>query len=242
MRNWWLSAWSQKIDQKSSLISKKIKDHPRTEIEGSTFEKAPYLEPEEIGREDYSHLLVKSYKNLTKLINRTFHQLRGPSVPIRILQNTSTSSEFISSKNQTIAQCRQSGTFCKELAKADKRSYDPGCGKGLWNPFYFASKAIKATKFVSLKQRSGKPSVFPFSVKSRKYVRFQWKDPPYEFSCLCFELSPAPLVFTKLSKFSFPLLRKRNVRIIIYLDDMLLMASSLEDLLMERDTLRYFMT
>ena len=40
----------------------------------------------------------------------------------------------------------------------------------------------------------------PLSVKSRKYVRFQWKGFLYEFCCLCFGLSPAPLVFTKLLK------------------------------------------
>ena len=40
----------------------------------------------------------------------------------------------------------------------------------------------------------------PMLVKSRKYARFQWKGLPYEFCCLCFGLSPAPLVFTKLLK------------------------------------------
>ena len=79
------------------------------------------------------------------------------------------------------------------------------------------------------------------SVKSRKYVRFQWKGLLYEFCCLCFGLSPAPLVFTKLLKVPISLLRKLNVRIIIYLDDMLLMASSLEDLLMARDTLIFIL-
>ena len=81
----------------------------------------------------------------------------------------------------------------------------------------------------------------PLSVKSRKYVRFQWKGLLYEFCCLCFGLSPAPLVFTKLLKVPISLLRKLNVRIIIYLDDMLLMASSLEDLLMARDTLIFIL-
>ena len=81
----------------------------------------------------------------------------------------------------------------------------------------------------------------PLSVKSRKYVRFQWKGLLYEFCCLCFGLSPAPLVFTKLLKVPMSLLRKLNVRIIIYLDDMLLMASSLEDLLMARDTLIFIL-
>ena len=81
----------------------------------------------------------------------------------------------------------------------------------------------------------------PLSVKSRKYVRFQWKNLLYEFCCLCFELSPAPLIFTKLLKVPISFLRKINVRIIIYLDDMLLMASSLEDLLMARDTLIFIL-
>ena len=75
------------------------------------------------------------------------------------------------------------------------------------------------------------------SVKSIKYVRFQWKGPLYEFFCLCFGISPAALVFTKLLKVSISLLRKLIVRIVICLDDMLLMASSLEDLLMAIDTL-----
>ena len=66
------------------------------------------------------------------------------------------------------------------------------------------------------------------SVKSRKCVRFQWKGLLCKFCCLCFRLSPAPLVLTKLLKVTISLLRKLNVRIIIYLDEMLLMASSLE--------------
>ena len=79
--------------------------------------------------------------------------------------------------------------------------------------------------------------VTPLSVESRNYVRFQWKGLPYEFCFLCFEFSPAPLVFTKLSKVPISLLRKLNVRILIYLGDILLMSSSLRDLLMARDTL-----
>ena len=39
-----------------------------------------------------------------------------------------------------------------------------------------------------------------FSVKSRMYVRFQWKGLECALFCLCIELSSAPLVFTKLFK------------------------------------------
>ena len=92
-----------------------------------------------------------------EFINSTFHQLDVPSVCVRILQNTSTSSEFISGKNQVTAQSRHSETFYKELAQTDKRSYDAGYSKRLQNPFYFAAKAIKATKFLSINQRSIRP-------------------------------------------------------------------------------------
>ena len=80
-------------------------------------------------------------------------------------------------------------------------------------------------------------SVTPLSVESRNYVKFQWKGLLYEFCFLCFGFSPAPLVFTKLSKVPISLLRKLNVTILIYLGAMLLMSSSLRDLLMARDTL-----
>ena len=77
----------------------------------------------------------------------------------------------------------------------------------------------------------------PLSVKSRKYLRFQWKGLLHEFFFLGFGLSSAPLVLTKLLKAPIFLLRKLNVKIIIYVNGMLLMTSSLEDLLMARDVL-----
>ena len=61
------------------------------------------------------------------------------------------------------------------------------------------------------------------------------------FFCLFFWLSLVLLTFTKLLKVSISLLRKLNVRIIVYLNDMFLMASSLQDLLMAKDTLMYIL-
>ena len=52
-----------------------------------------------------------------EFINSTFHQLDGPSVCIKIFQNTYTSSEFISGKTQATAQSRQSETFIKNWQK-----------------------------------------------------------------------------------------------------------------------------
>ena len=61
-----------------------------------------------------------------------------------------------------------------------------------------------------------------------KYLRFCWKGEIYEFQSLPFGLAPAPLLFTKLLKPLLGFLRERGVRIIIYLDDMLILAGESE--------------
>ena len=42
-------------------------------------------------------------------------------------------------------------------------------------------------------------SSIPLHKDSRKMIRFQWSVNLYEFLCLCFELGPAPRIFTKIS-------------------------------------------
>ena len=81
----------------------------------------------------------------------------------------------------------------------------------------------------------------PLHQTARKYVRFQWKGNIYQFLCLCFGLGPAPRLFTKLLKLPIALMRRLNVRIIIYLDDMLLMCQSVEKMLLARDTLLFLL-
>ena len=63
-----------------------------------------------------------------------------------------------------------------------------------------------------------------------KYLRFLWESTMYEFQCLPFGLSSAPRVFTKLLKPVLARLRHQGVRLIMYLDDMLLIAQSPEEL------------
>ena len=82
----------------------------------------------------------------------------------------------------------------------------------------------------------------PLKKESRKYVRFQWEGTLYEFLCLCFGLGPAPLIFTKILKVPISLLRRLQIRVIIFLDDMLLMSQTLEELLMSRDTIIFLLT
>ena len=64
----------------------------------------------------------------------------------------------------------------------------------------------------------------------RKYLRFQWQGSTYEFRCLPFGLSSAPRVFTKLLKSVLARLRHQGVRLVMYLDDMLVMSQSREEL------------
>ena len=58
-------------------------------------------------------------------------------------------------------------------------------------------------------------------------MRFKWSSNLYEFLSFCFGLGPAPKVLTKLLKIPIPLLRRINIRIIVYLDNMLLMGVGL---------------
>ena len=61
------------------------------------------------------------------------------------------------------------------------------------------------------------------------------------FMPYAFGLGPVPRIFTKLLKIPISILRRINIRIIIYLDDMLLMGSTIEEVLMGRDTLIYLL-
>ena len=81
----------------------------------------------------------------------------------------------------------------------------------------------------------------PVDKDSRQFACFRWSRNSYKFLCLCFSLGPAPRIFTKLLKVSMTILRTINIRIIIYLDDMLLIVHSLEQILMSRDTINFFL-
>ena len=75
--------------------------------------------------------------------------------------------------------------------------------------------------------------------KYRKYLRFKWEGTLSEFLCLRFGLGSAPLIFTKLMKVPISLLRCLSICLIIYLDDMLIMARSVQELIFHRDTVIY---
>ena len=81
-----------------------------------------------------------------------------------------------------------------------------------------------------------KDAYFSISLHQKlKYVRFQWKGNLFQFSCLCFGLGLAPRIFTKILKIPISMLLRINIELIIYLDDILIMGRSLEEILMSQD-------
>ena len=62
----------------------------------------------------------------------------------------------------------------------------------------------------------------PIAKRYHKYLAFQWRDTYYTYQVLPFGLSIAPRVFTKVMKAPISILRTWSIRLIIYLDDILI--------------------
>ncbi|XP_057365008.1 uncharacterized protein LOC130685703 [Daphnia carinata] len=71
----------------------------------------------------------------------------------------------------------------------------------------------------------------PVCAAHQKFLRFQWKGRLFQFACLAFGLASAPRIFTKILKVVMGFLRKKGVRLIIYLDDILILNVSEESTL-----------
>ena len=72
----------------------------------------------------------------------------------------------------------------------------------------------------------------PMHPDSRKFLRFMVGGKVYQFKVLCFRLSTAPQVFTRVMAPVSAILHRRGVRLRRYLDDWLLEASSREQVLL----------
>lgn len=80
----------------------------------------------------------------------------------------------------------------------------------------------------------------PLSDDANRYLRFYWQGNVYQFIFLCFSLSPAPYIFTKLLKVPLNFLLRLGT-VIIYLDDMLILGKSVKARLNFRDTVTFFL-
>ena len=69
----------------------------------------------------------------------------------------------------------------------------------------------------------------PIHPPHRRYLRFIWKAKLYQFLVLAFGLCTAPFIFTKLTRPIAAFLRAQGIRVIFYLDDILILGSTLEE-------------
>ena len=75
----------------------------------------------------------------------------------------------------------------------------------------------------------------PVHPDSRQFLQFVALSVPYQFKALCFGLSTAPLVFTQVMAPVSAFLHRLGVRMLRYLDDWLVLASSWTNALWARD-------
>jgi hypothetical protein len=85
---------------------------------------------------------------------------------------------------------------------------------------------------IDIKDAYGHMPILP---KHRRYLRFIWKGQVWEWHVGPFGLATLPRVFTKLMRVPIGYLRSRGIRILVYLDDILILASSRELCLQHRD-------
>ena len=71
----------------------------------------------------------------------------------------------------------------------------------------------------------------------RKFLRFNWGGQLLQYTSLPFGLAVGPRLFTKIMKPIIAFLRRMGIRLIIYLDDILLLNQSKEGLMKDRDSL-----
>lgn len=108
---------------------------------------------------------------------------------------------------KNLNQFIQAPHFKLEDLKTASRLITPNC--------YMASVDLKDAYFL-----------VPIAEKYKKFLRFEFNEKLYEFNCLPFGLCTAPYVFTKLLKPVAQKLRSEGLLSVIYLDDILLIARS----------------
>ena len=77
----------------------------------------------------------------------------------------------------------------------------------------------------------------PIHPESRRYLRFTMGGVPYQFRVLCFGLTTAPRVFTRLMAPISAILHRYGIRMLRYLDDWLILAESRTACTQARDRL-----
>ena len=66
----------------------------------------------------------------------------------------------------------------------------------------------------------------PVHTRHRRFLQFIWKGQTYRYTALPFGLSTSPFCFTKVTRPIVQYLRSQGVRVVFYLDDVLLLAQT----------------
>ena len=76
----------------------------------------------------------------------------------------------------------------------------------------------------------------PIHPKAKPFFRFQWKDTLYEWQAVPFGYRDAPRVFTRVMRAVATAARQLGIRLIVYMDDILILSHSQEQAIKDRDT------
>ena len=143
---------------------------------------------------------------------------------------------------------------CKQLIPCKKEGWEPKTSDKFeatecYIPYcHFKMEGLQNLKYMLQKgdcmcKLDLKDACFsvPLEKDSRQFVYFRWSGNLHEFLCFCFCLGPVPRIFTKLLQMLMTILRRINVKTIIYSANMLLISHSLEEILMSRDTVIFLL-
>jgi len=75
----------------------------------------------------------------------------------------------------------------------------------------------------------------PMATSAQRYMQFVWEGQAYRCQAMLFGLTSAPRTFTKLMSVLMSHLRAKGIRLVFYLDDILLLACSREEAIRVRD-------
>ena len=159
---------SSKTRSKELFGSKIYQELSKEGSRRQPFVKAPYLEAGEIGGEEFSYLLVKPYNSNTLQEDKKgvrMNLLIGPSISSADLLSASEFckvhlliANLFPVKIKQLPKAGRVKHFVGNWQRLTNNLIYTGCSTRLRNPIYFSTKAIKATKSVSINQRIVRPS------------------------------------------------------------------------------------
>ncbi len=93
----------------------------------------------------------------------------------------------------------------------------------------FALTLIRPKCFLASMDLKDAYFTIPMAHEHQKFLRFQWQNKLWQFTCLCFGLASAPRIFTKLLKPVTATLRNMGHISANYLDDSLLIGDTVDE-------------